>query len=691
LIQIRDLHYSIGERRLLDGVEWMIHTGRHMALVGPNGAGKTTLLRIIHGDLKPDAGGLMMPKGTRIGYLPQEETPAERGPLLATVLRSQTELHRIETEMRSIHDALSGGADPAGPAGGSGAGSGTASGTASSEADGRLRRLAHLEHRFSVLDGYGVEHRARAILTGLGFDPEGLDRPLTEFSGGWRMRAVLAGLLLSDPDILLLDEPTNHLDLPSLEWLEQYLRSFRGSVVVVSHDRFFIDRLATEIHELEKGRLTHYTGNYRDYEKARAEALELQRKRWKEQQDELERQQVFIDRFRYKATKAAQVQSRLKQLEKVERVEAPEEARTWSFQIRSGKPSYRDVLSAEDVSFRYGEDWVLEGVGLSLTRGEKVAVVGENGAGKTTLTRLIRGELKPQAGRVTLGGNVTIGMYSQHQVDALDLEKTVIEEAGAASAEAIPQRIRNVLGIFHFTGDDVRKKVGILSGGEKARVSLAKLLLSEANFLIMDEPTNHLDMLSKEALERALQAYDGTLLLISHDRYFLTKLVSRVFEVRNRSVRVYEGNYGDYLDQKAAEAAAGEAAVMDGGASGPSRRGSGPDAGDDAAPVTAGRKSREQRRAEAESRDALNRVKKPFEMKVRGLEKRIGEAESGKKELESRMADPETYGGGSLIGQLQKDHASVERELRDLYDAWEAAQRELEDAIRRAAGAEPSA
>ncbi|MBN2200874.1 ABC-F family ATP-binding cassette domain-containing protein, partial [bacterium] len=539
MIQIRDLHYSIAERRLLDGVEWMIHPGRHMALIGPNGAGKTTLLRILHGDLHPDRGDIVMPRGTRIGYLPQEETACGNGSLLETVMRSQTELSRIESEIRTLHHELSQGTsdDPA-----------------------ALNRLGHLEHRFTALDGYGVEHRAKGILSGLGFSPSEFGRPLPEFSGGWRMRAVLAGLLLSEPELLLLDEPTNHLDLPSLEWLEQYLRSFRGSVVLVSHDRFFIDRLADEIHELDRGRLTHYTGNYRDYEKARDEAAELLRKRWKEQQDELARQQVFIDRFRYKATKAAQVQSRIKQLEKIERIELPEERRSWSFRIRSGKPSYRDVLHMRDMAFRYGEEWVLESVNLSIYRGEKIAVVGANGAGKTTLTRLIRGELKPQAGQSVLGTNVVTGMYSQHQVDSLDMEKTVIEEANSCASDTVPQRVRNVLGIFQFTGDDVFKPIRVLSGGEKARVSLAKILLSESNFLIMDEPTNHLDMVSKEALEQALREYDGTLLLISHDRYFLTKLVGRVIEVRNRRLKEYEGNYGDYLDRRLEEEAAVETA-----------------------------------------------------------------------------------------------------------------------------------
>lgn len=668
MIQIRDLHYSIAERRLLDGVEWMIHPGRHMALIGPNGAGKTTLLRIIHGDLQPDRGDIVMPRGTDVGYLPQEESACGGGSLLETVMRSQTELSRIESEIRTLHHEMSQG---------------------TSDDPSALNRLGHLEHRFTALDGYGIEHRAKGILSGLGFVPSDFGRPMTEFSGGWRMRAVLAGLLLSEPELLLLDEPTNHLDLPSLEWLEQYLRSFRGSVVLVSHDRFFIDRLATEIHELDRGRLAHYTGNYRDYEKARDEAAELLAKRWKEQQDELARQQVFIDRFRYKATKAAQVQSRIKQLEKIERIELPEERRSWSFRIRSGKPSYWDVLHMRDLSFRYSEEWVLESVNLSVYRGDKIAVVGANGAGKTTLTRLIRGELKPQIGQAGLGTNVVTGMYSQHQVDSLDMDKTVIEEAMACASDTVPQRVRNVLGIFQFTGDDVFKPIRVLSGGEKARVSLAKILLSESNFLIMDEPTNHLDMVSKEALEQALREYDGTLLLISHDRYFLTKLVGRVIEVRDRRLKEYEGNYGDYLDRRMEDEAAGEtdgnpapAVPKKGKAESRETAATGSQAG--------GKRTKEQRRAEAEARDALNRLKKPFETSVRRLEEKIAEAEKRKAGLEARMADPETYAEKTLIGQLQVDHAVVERELQDLFAAWEIAQAELEAAVR-SAGGDPAA
>jgi ATP-binding cassette subfamily F protein 3 len=645
MIQIRNLHYAIGERRLLDGVDWMIHPGRHMALIGPNGAGKTTLLRILNGGLQSDSGDITMPRGMRIGYLPQEETALEKGSLLETALRSRKELVEIESRIDDIRHQLEGQSDPD-PA--------------------VLHKLGVLEHQFSAHGGYEAEHTAKRILTGLGFRETDFSRPISEFSGGWRMRAVLAGLLLLDPDMLLLDEPTNHLDLPSLEWLEQYLSRFRGTLVIVSHDRFFIDRLVTDIYELDRGKLTHYPGNYHQFEKAKAEAVELLKKKWKEQQDELKRQQVFVDRFRAKATKAAQVQSRIKQLEKVERIELPDERRTWSFQIKAAKATYKDVLHIREASFKYDREWVLDGIGLTVFRGEKIALVGENGAGKTTLTRLIVGDLTPQKGHVKLGQHVEIGYYSQHQIDALDLDKTVMEEVTTYAPDSAPQRVRNVLGVFQFSGDDVFKKIGVLSGGEKARVSLAKMLLSEANFLIMDEPTNHLDIVSKEALEQALWEYDGTLLLISHDRYFLAKLVGRIVELKDRKLKIYEGNYNDYLEKRSAE----ENALDD-------------QKTETEKSPTGGRKSNAERRSEAEARDAFNRLKKPFEIKIRDIEEQIEVLESRKKEFENQMGDPKTYSQSELIKQLSRDYAEVKDRLKTLYQDWEKSHEELETVKRK--------
>jgi len=652
MIQIRNIHYTIGPRNLLNGVHWMIHPGRHMALIGPNGAGKTTLLNILHGDIRPDSGDIVMPRGTSIGYLPQEEVTLKEGTLLESVLQRQRELTRLEKQIREIQHQLEDDSDPS-PA--------------------LLDKLGRLEHHYASLGGYEIEYQAKQILSGLGFQEADFDRPISEFSGGWRMRSILSSLLIQDPDVLLLDEPTNHLDLPSLEWLEQYLLHFQGSVVIVSHDRFFIDRLATDIYELELGKLTHFTGKYHDYEQKKNEHRELLRKKWKAQQEERKRLQLFINRFRYKATKAAQVQSRIKELEKMESIELPNERQTWVFEIKVRKPSYKEVLKIRQMSFRYDADWVLDRVDLDIYRGEKLAMVGENGAGKTTLTRLIHGDFHPQQGQLSLGQHVEIGYHSQHQIDALDLNKSVIEEVTAFSGESASQRVRDILGIFQFRGDDIHKRIKVLSGGEKARVSLAKMLLSEANFLIMDEPTNHLDIISKEALEQALLLYNGTLLLISHDRYFLTKLVHKVIEVRDRSLKVYEGNYNDYLAKRISEENDAKSLREDH---------AGPSADEHQKPVSGGKRTKEQRRLEAEARDTFNRIKKPVEKQIRHYEAEIETLESRKRNLETTMADPSTYSQNGKIKELQQEHGAVVKSLNTLYSNWEAAQEKLEQLIR---------
>ncbi|MBN2103320.1 ABC-F family ATP-binding cassette domain-containing protein [bacterium] len=652
MIQIRNLHYAIGERNLLDGIDWMIHPGKHVALIGPNGTGKTTLLKILGGELRSDSGEITAPKNTTIGYLPQEEASLKEGSLIESVFRQQKEIYQTEKQIHHIQQKLKDNPDPE---------------------SALLDKLGYLEHHYSALGGYDVEHRMKTILSGLGFRESDFNRSLSEFSGGWRMRSVLAGLLLQNPDILLLDEPTNHLDLPSLEWLEQYLLQFRGSVVIVSHDRFFIDRLVTDIYELESGRMIHYPGNYHFYEEKKAEHLGQLRKQWKDQQEEIRRLKVFIDRFRYKATKAAQVQSRIKELEKIKQVELPPERQSWTFKIKAGKSSYKDVLHIENMSFRYQNEKVLDQINLDLYRGEKIALVGENGAGKTTLTRLINGDLKPKTGRVILGRNVHIGYYSQHQIDALDLKKTVIEEVCAYADETITQHVRNVLGIFQFSGDDIFKQIRVLSGGEKARVSLAKMLLSGANLLIMDEPTNHLDIISKEALEQALLVYDGTMLLISHDRYFLTKLVHQVVEIRNHTLRIYEGNYYNYLEKRITEENALSRTARPSGLK-PNHQ--------DQIAGSIGKKTRTQRRQEAEARDALNRLKKPIETDIRQIENQIEILESKKQDLEMQMARPETYTQAGFIRQLQKEHKDVERELMALYSGWENAHEKLESLMK---------
>ncbi len=532
MFQINNLNYSIGELDLLKQVNWTIHPGKRFALIGANGAGKTTLLRILSGETDIPDQVITKPREYKIGYLPQEETALAQGTVLQSAMQGHQEVLELELEMEQIHEELETNKNPA---------------------ESLLDKLGQLESRFNVLGGYELESLTKKILSGLGFRESDFHNQTSVLSGGWRMRVHLARLLLQKPDLLLLDEPTNHLDLESLEWLENYLRNFPGSIVIVSHDRFFIDRLAQEIVELEMGQLKHYAGNYHFYEYKKTLDLEQLLKKFEEQKEERERLEKFINRFRYKNTKAAQVQSRIKRLEKMETIEIPPQKKSIHFKIQADVQSYKEVLNMRDLWFRYAQPWVLQDISLEMYRGEKIALVGVNGAGKTTLTRLMSQELSAERGFLKIGQRVHVGYYAQHQIEVLNLERTIIQEVASSAAPSFQPKLRDILGLFQFSNDDIDKRIGVLSGGEKARVSLAKILLSPSNFLIMDEPTNHLDLASREALEQALIDYDGTLLLISHDRYFLDKLVNRVIEIKDGHLKEYAGNYSRYLDKKEQE------------------------------------------------------------------------------------------------------------------------------------------
>lgn len=640
--QIKDLSYSIGERKLLDRVSWAVQPGQRVALIGPNGAGKTTLFRIVTGEIEAHSGTTLKPKGFRIGYLPQEEIVVQGETMLQTVLDGQKEISSLAKKIEELHSVL---------------------GNSSKENDKLLDQLGTAEHRFEALGGYRMETEAKTVLSGLGFSEKDFSSPLSNFSGGWKMRAYLARLLIQKPDLLLLDEPTNHLDLPALEWLEQFLLQFSGGVVVVSHDRFFIDRLVRGIYELDRGQLVFYSGNYHNYEKQKRQREELLRKKWEELREEKKRQERFIERFRYKNTKASQVQSRIKHLEKMESIEIQPPPRQMDFNIAVEIHSYNDVLKIEDMFFRYKDEWVLEGLNFHVNRGEKVALVGVNGAGKTTLTKLITGQIFPQKGCVDLGKRTQIGYYAQHRISDLDLESTVYDEVLKTAANKHIPRIREVLGVFLMSGDDVTKKIKVLSGGEKARVSLAKILLSPVNFLIMDEPTNHLDMPSVEALESALDKYKGTLLMISHDRYFLDKLVHRVAEVKDRHLEEYTGNYSYYLEKRNIES---ENRIQ---------------AKETPPQPISGRKTKDQKRAEAESRQSVSKRRNRLQIEVDSLEQRINTLEAKKNEMEQSLAKPETYKDSSSSIVLQKDYVSVKKELVKSYKNWEASKLELEDLL----------
>lgn len=640
MIQFRQLSYSIGERRLLSNINWTISPGKRVALIGANGAGKTTLLRILAGELEIPEGMLQKSKNLRIGYLPQEEIAVGTGTILTNVLEGHRQIAELELKIFDLHRRLQ---------------------EETGDHTPLLDQLGEMENRYELAGGYQLESVAKNILAGLGFRQTDFHRPLSEFSGGWQMRVYLARILIREPDLLLLDEPTNHLDLPSLEWLENYLRNFKGSMVLVSHDRFFIDRLAGEIAELEDGKLTLYPGNYHFYEREKQVALEKLHQEWERQQKEIARQQRFIDRFRYKATKAAQVQSRIKQLNKIDRIELPRPPKKLHFTIPVESPGYKDVVTIREMSFRFDREWVLQDVNLDIYRGERVALVGLNGSGKTTLTRLLSGELSPQKGLVKLGQKVVLGYYAQHQVEQLKLQNSIYDEVLSTAAPNSVEKIRDILGVFNFSGDDIMKKIGVLSGGEKARVSLVKILLSPVNFLIMDEPTNHLDINSRQALENALSEYAGTLLIISHDRYFLDKLVHRVLELKEGRLHAFEGNYSDYLQKREQTRAETVSSVREKN-------------------LTLSRnKMKEKKRKEAEARQAISRERKTLEQEILTIENRVGELEEIKADLENQMADPASYGNGEKAARMQIAYTAATQELKQLYLSWEAAQLRLEE------------
>jgi len=648
MIHIQNVSFSIGDLQLLNEINWTIKAKRRIGLIGPNGAGKTTFFRLLTGEYQASSGEISIPGKYIIGYLPQEEIRFQENTILEIVLSGQ-ELPEIEKTINDIHQKLD----------------------KNPHDKNLIEKLGHLENRFTMLGGYQLEPEAKKILSGLGFSDDDFNRSVSEFSGGWRMRVHLARLLLQQPDLLLLDEPTNHLDLSSLEWLEEYLLNFPGTLIIISHDRFFLDRLVNEIAELNKGVINLYSGNFHFYEQKKELQAQQYLKDYESQKAERERIQKFIDRFRYKNTKAAQVQSRVKMLEKMDILAPPESDSVFTFSIKADVKSYKDVLKIKNLSFSYDQNAVFESLNLNITRGEKVALVGDNGEGKTTLTRLISGELHPQRGSVNVGERVNIGYYAQHQVEALDLDKTIFDEVQATAADSFRTKLRDILGLFRFHGDDVNKRIRVLSGGEKARVSLAKILLSPCNFLIMDEPTNHLDVKSKEALEHALKEYDGTLLVIAHDRYFLDRLVSRVIEIKNGKIYDYPGNYSYYIEKRKQY----HPASNENYASGAKEK-------TDESTASGQRKSKEQKRREAEARMVVSKERNHLQNHITDIEEKLEEYTHRKKELETMLADPDTYNDPQKGAELNKEYLKLEERISRLEIEWENSHLKLDELLR---------
>ncbi len=614
MIRLHNIRLSFADKTLFNGVDWLIPEGARLGLVGDNGSGKTTLLRLILGEMQPDSGTVEVPKKAAIGYLPQDLQELEPLPL-GLYLKKKSGLQGIEQSMQELENRIA------------------AMPHTHAEHDVVLKKYETVRELYRVREGFAFEATARRVLKGLGFVPGDYEKNCRDFSGGWKMRILLALILLSRPDVMLLDEPTNHLDTESLEWLESFLRDYRGTLVAVSHDHMFLDKMTRRTVEVAGGKIGLYKGNYSFFLREKERRIEQLRKERELQKAEIKRQQVFIDRFRYKASKAAQVQSRIKLLEKYEII--PEEHRSKRVTIRfpEAPRSEKEVIVARGVSQAYDGRTVLDRLTFTVCRGEKVALVGINGAGKSTLARLLAGTEPPTSGAIRRGDQVRLDSFSQESAQNLDYRHTVLEEILAAGGRVSDQERRNLLGAFLFSGVAIHKKVGVLSGGEKSRLALLKLLLENSNCLILDEPTNHLDIKTKEIFQQALLAYSGTVVIVSHDRHFLDELVTRVFEIRNGRIHEYAGNYS-YFIEKRGTVAAGERSESAGSGAAGSGQG-------ETETAHVRRKTKEQKRWEAEERNRRSLVKRQFQTRLEKMEGEISLLETTRTRLEKQLCDPQ--------------------------------------------------
>ncbi|NRD47367.1 ABC-F family ATP-binding cassette domain-containing protein, partial [Corallococcus exiguus] len=528
LVIAQDISLAYGKKVLFDEDNFTLGPRDRVGLVGANGTGKSSLMKIIAGASQPDGGTVQYSRRARAGYLPQEIAGLPEGTVVEAVMSTVPGRDSLEVRLKDTEAALAGSSDE-------------------EEQLELAQTLADLHAELDDFENRYGRHHAERILKGLGFKDADLSKPTQALSGGWRMRAALAGLLLQDPDLLLLDEPTNHLDVPTLAWFDGFLRRSNKAMVLISHDRDFLNRQINRVVSLEMEGVREYAGNYEDYKRQRAEEMVLLQARAEKVEQRRSELQGFIDRFGAKATKAKQAQSRAKMLAKLEKVQVLEERQTMKFRFPEVERSGRDVVLMEDITKRYGALTVYDGLNARLERGQRIAVVGANGAGKTTLLKMVAGELAPDSGKVTVGHNVVVGYYAQHHADKLDRRNTIIEEVRPLAEDKPESYVRGVLGAFLFSGDDVDKPIGVLSGGERARVALAKLLLVPSNFLLMDEPTNHLDLDSSEMLIEALKLYGGTLLFVSHNRSFINNLCTHVWEVADGKLTSHAGNLDEYL------------------------------------------------------------------------------------------------------------------------------------------------